>query len=88
MPKAHTRCTGTKVTLADGGEFLVVDVEIDCDICGRQRFRVAGHHLRAIRNGLIELMDLHPTLTGKDDDVQTLERLQFQGRYPGDPTQN
>ena len=82
------RCTGTKVTLTTGEEFLVVDFVIDCGICGQQHFRIAGHHLRAIRDGLIEMMDLHPTLTGKDDDVKVHERLRLQGRYPGDPSNN
>ena len=49
----------------------------------------AGYEdLRAVRDGLIEMMDLHPTLTGKDDDIKVHERLRFGGRYPGDPNLN
>lgn len=86
--KSRLRVTGTKVTLESGEEFLVTEIVIDCDVCGPQRFVLAGHHLRAIRDGLIELIDLYPTLTGKDSDHSVLNRLRVTGAYPPDPTKN
>lgn len=85
--ESHLRCTATKITLTGGQELLVVELALDCPQCGRGTIRLAGHHLRSIRDALIEMIDLHPTLTGKDSDVKTLEKLQFGGTIP-DPTIN
>jgi len=85
---SHLRCIGTRVTLPDGGEFLVVEVQIDCLTCGLQVYQFAGHHLRALRDGVIEQIDLHPDLTGKDGDVKVLERLRIRGQPPKDPNRN
>jgi len=87
-PQAFTRGVATMVELPDGERFLLVEITIDCPVCGRHTIHVAGHHLRAIRDLMIEFMDLHPDLTGKDGDIQTIERLQIQGRGPDDPTKN
>lgn len=84
----RTRCTGTKITLADGQEFLIVEIAIDCPACGQITIRLAGHHLRAIRDALIELIDLHPGVTGKDGDVHVIERIRVAGEIPDDPTRN
>jgi hypothetical protein len=86
---AHARTTGTAtmIQLATGEALLVVEIAIACDHCGTHKVRFAGHHLRAIRDLLIEFIDLHPTLTGQDSDTRTIERLQLAGRV-GDPTQN
>lgn len=86
--KSTARCTATKVTLPDGEEFLVIDLAIDCPVCGSYTIRLAGHHLRMIRDALIEMIDLHPHLTGKDDEIAVLSRLRFGGKYPGDPNNN
>lgn len=85
--ESHTKGVATKVTLPDGREFVVIEIEIDCPACGHYALQVAGHHLRAVRDIVIEMIDLHPDLTGRDDDLQVLERLRFDSR-PGDPTQN
>ena len=50
--------------------------------------RLAGHHLRALRNLLIEFIDLHPTLCGEESGIEVVNRLQFEGRGGGDPTLN
>jgi len=76
--EAHTRCSEVVVELPHGGgRALMVEIEIACTICGMQHHRFAGHHLRAIRNFLTEVIDRHPDLTLKDGDIQTLEKLQF-----------
>jgi hypothetical protein len=87
MPQARTTGTATMIQLATGEQLLVVEIAIACDHCGTHTVRFAGHHLRAIRDLLIEFIDLHPGLTGQDSDTRTIERLQLGGRV-GDPTQN
>jgi hypothetical protein len=81
-------CTGTKITLVTGEELLTVEIAIDCPYCGQYTIPIAGHHLRAIRDALIEQIDLHPTLTGKDSDVRTLEKIQYSMAGPQTLTNN
>lgn len=85
--ESRMRMTATKISLPDGQEFMVVEITIACPHCGDHTVRFAGHHLRAIRDGLIEMIDLHPGLTGRDEDVKTVERFSASG-IVGDPSQN
>ena len=87
--ESRVKGTATKITLPSGQEFLVVEVAIDCPSCGRYLLPIAGHHLRAVRDVLIEMIDLHPDpkLTGTDAGLKILERLRFEST-PGDPTTN
>jgi len=85
--ESRTKGIATKVTLPDGREFVLVEIAIDCPACGQYVMQIAGHHLRAVRDICIEMIDLHPGLTGKDDDLKVLERLRIEGRT-GDPTNN
>lgn len=86
--KSTLRCAATKIEFASGATALVVDLTIDCPACGPIAYRVPGHHLRALRNALIEVIDLHPDpeLSGSEGTV--LERTGFEGRSPEDPTEN
>ena len=77
--QARTTGTAMVVELPSGGTFLLVDIAIDCPVCGQHTVRFAGHHLRAIRNFLTSTIDEYPDLTLKDGDVHTLERLEFTG---------
>ena len=86
--ESRATCTATKITLPSGEECLFVEIAINCPACGQYAIRFAGHHLRMIRDALIQMIDLHPTLTGKDEDVKTIERLQFGQRGPGRPQDN
>lgn len=86
--QARTRGTFTVIQLTNGERLLVAEIGIDCDVCGQHTVRYAGHHLRAIRDLLIEAIDLHPELTRKDAEIQTLERLRFGGIVPPDPGRN
>lgn len=88
MSQSRTTSTVAEVTLPDGRQFLLVEITIDCPACGKYKLQIAGHHLRLVRDILIETIDLHPDLTGKDNDLQVLERLRFEGRGGGDPTTN
>ena len=76
---SRTTGTSTMVDLPSGDQFLLVDIAIDCPVCGQHTVRFAGHHLRAIRNFLTATIDEYPDLTLKDGDVHTLERLEFRG---------
>lgn len=51
------------VTPHNGPPTLIVEFDIHCPLCGEQSIQVAGHHLRMIRDVLIETIDEHPELT-------------------------
>lgn len=77
--KSRTTGSAMAVEMADGRKFLMVDVTIDCDVCGTHTVRIAGHHLRAIRQFLTETIDEFPELCLREGDVQALESLRFSG---------
>lgn len=64
------------MTLPDKREYLLVTIKIQCPICGEIEMQLPGHHIRAIRNLLVEYVDLYPQLTHKDDELQMLAGLQ------------
>lgn len=86
--KSSLLCTAIKIEPPQGDPFLVVELQIACPICGEGTIRIAGHHLRAIRDALIQMIDLHPTLTGEDADVKMIDKMQFGTRGPTDPSRN
>lgn len=90
MSSAKVVCQSTMLELppeAGGGQLLVVDITIDCPVCGTYLLQVAGHHLKAIRDFLVETIDQYPELTGKDGDYAAVEKLQIRG--PGnDPSRS
>lgn len=86
--ESRSRCTATKITFPTGEELLLVEIAIDCPGCGQYTIPIAGHHLRMVRDALVQMIDLHPTLTGTDDAVKVIERLQFAGRGPDRPQDN
>lgn len=89
MPaQSHLRCTAMTVTLPTGEALLRVIFELDCPLCGQGTIVLAGHHLRAMRDAIIQTIDLHPTLTGADDDVKTIEKIQFGIGGPSRPEDN
>lgn len=70
------------------GELLVVEVEIDCPDCGKVGYQFMGHHLKAVRNILIEYCDQYPQLTGSDAGLEVVKRLQFTGTSSPEPEKN
>jgi len=46
-----------------GGRLVVVDIAIDCPVCGQYVVHFHGHHLRTIRDFLIATIDQYPELT-------------------------
>lgn len=93
ISQSRLRGQATKIVLATPpgapeAALLLVEVAIDCPECGQHVVRFAGHHLRALRNLLVEFIDLHPDLCGDESGIEVLSRLQFEGRGGGDPTAN
>ena len=86
--QARTKGQATLIELPTGERYLVVEVTIDCPACGTQRLVVAGHHLRAIRDLMIDFIDQHPELAGPEADQRAIERTQIRGTVPPDPTRN
>ena len=94
--KFHSRLIGrsTKIELSQDAPgqppavILLLDVEIDCEQCGQHHVRFAGHHLRALRNLLVETIDRDPELCGDEAGIEVAQRLQFGGAVPKDPSAN
>ena len=96
--KFESRLLGrsTKITLppdpdhpsAPPDETLFLEYTIDCQICGTHTVLLAGHHLRALRNLLIETIDRDPGLCGEESGIEVVQRLQFGGTPPSDPNVN
>jgi len=63
-----------------GKPFLVVQLLIECDICGEHDYVIAGHHLRPIVSLLQEFIQTEPELTaeGEVEAVgMTMKRMRF-----------
>lgn len=69
-------------------KLLIVEVEIDCPSCGQHLVRFAGHHLRALRNLLVEIIDLHPELVGDEAGLDVIKRMTFKGTSTPRPEDN
>ena len=89
--KIQSTVTGRAILIQlpdDPEEMLIVEIEIECPSCGQHAIRLAGHHLRAIRNLLMEFVDLHPNLCGDEAGMKVLNRMKFAGSAPSDPNVN
>lgn len=75
---SSTKCTTVLVEFPDGTRALVVDITVECPLCGQIRLQLPGHHLRVIRNALIGAIDAYPELCGTDANVQQVDRFGFQ----------
>jgi len=75
-----------RVEPIEGDPFLVVEIDIGCPICGVVELRLAGHHLRTVRDVIIEAIDQYPELTKCES--QVVDRYAIRSRAPGDPTSN
>lgn len=90
-PLRHALTAGKAVLMempaeAGGGKLLVVEIEITCPDCGHQQHRFAGHHLKAIRDLVIEWIDQFPELCGGEH--KEISRTSYQGTPPTDPSVN
>jgi hypothetical protein len=76
-------CLSILVEPTDGAPFVFVDVTIDCPLCGTTKVQIHGHHLRQLRDFLIQTIDQYPGLTGRDGPPPEVTRLQGPGNDPG-----
>lgn len=65
---------------------LIVEITVDCPICGPGLIRIPGHHLRAVRDIAIMYCDSHPALTGGE--VKLVNQIEFGGASPKNPESN
>src|SRR5207244_320825 len=83
VAEARLVCRSVMVEPTDGGSpFVYVDLAIDCPDCGTYLVQLGGHHLRAIRDFLIQTIDDYPALTGKDAPAAETVRLRGPGNDP------
>lgn len=88
---AKVSCSTIMAELPNGEKALFLDIQIDCPVCGRIQVRLVsgnkdeeplflpGHHLRMIRNALVDAIDQYPTLTGTDAQIQQVDRFGWSG---------
>ena len=61
---------------------------VDCPDCGQHAVRYAGHHLRSIRDLLVQWIDEYPDLCGKEGGAKLAERLSLTTQGGSDPSVN
>jgi hypothetical protein len=84
---AHVLGRAILVETLDEPPVLLIVLDIDCPVCGgfqayRQKdgplqVQVAGHHLRALRDLLVDFIEEHPDLVGRDEDTRTVSRRTY-----------
>lgn len=93
MTKIQSRLTGKAILVShpahpDIAPVMLVEVDIDCPICGEQHIQIAGHHMRALRDLLVEFIDAHPNLRGEETGIEVVNRLTFEGTASPAPEDN
>lgn len=61
---AHTLVRTVIVTHGETSQ-LLVEIEVDCPVCGTWAFRVAGHHVASLAEAFQQIRQEHPELCGK-----------------------
>lgn len=67
----------------EGAPFLLAEFTIDCPFCGAQRIQIAGHHMRLIRDVLIQAIDDYPALTQVGAQIIEQYTITGPGNDPG-----
>jgi hypothetical protein len=75
-----------KIEPQHGPAYMVVEIKIDCPFCGIAVIELAGHHLKAIRDIVIEAIDLHPELTSPEP--EKIDSYELRTTRPKDPSRN
>lgn len=93
MAKFRSHLTGKAIIVShpDHPEIapvMLVEISIDCPTCGEQHLQVAGHHLRALRDLIIEFIDLHPNMVGEEAGITRVGRTTFAGTASPTPEDN
>jgi hypothetical protein len=86
MPQAKITGQIIKVDGPAGEEVVLVQMDIDCPVCGTYAIIVQGHHLGSLRDLILEAMDMYPELT-RSGPRTPREDFTFSGR-PNDPKAN
>ena len=84
-PHAHasTQCVRSiVVTPAGHPPFLIVEIEITCEVCGGFQARIAGHHLRALVEALSEVVAAQGALCGQPMPEANRETVEWQSWAP------
>ncbi len=55
--------------------FLLLELLLDCPLCGQQRIQLAGHHLKMVRDIAIKAIDAFPELTASTVRVGMTEQV-------------
>lgn len=79
MPQSHVKVYTLKATATDGREVFVTQITIDCPTCETLTYTIPGHHLRTIRDCLIDVIDQYPEEAGPEagPKLKTAERSTF-----------
>jgi hypothetical protein len=85
MTKQASLISRTILITTGEEQLLVLEIALDCPDCGQHAFRIAGHHLRTLRQLLTSVIDANPNLVGTEDHAQIVEQFSWQGS-PGDPS--
>jgi len=79
MPKPNATFNVRRIVVTDdtGLSQLLVELDIDCDVCGQTQGVIHGHHLRTLRLALDLCIAEYPALCGTTGEVK--EVLRYQG---------
>lgn len=84
----HSALIGKTILIAtEADRLLVLEIALDCPDCGQHAFRIAGHHLRTLRQLLTSVIESNPDLVGTEGQAQIVEQYEWKGS-PGDPHNN
>jgi hypothetical protein len=86
MPPAKIAARIFKIEPPRDPPYLLVEIDIDCPVCGLFTLALAGHHLRTIRDIVIEAIDLHPELASGA--AMVVDQYVVKGKAPADPSSN
>jgi len=66
MPEYHATFHVRRIIVEDpqGHETLLVELDIDCDVCGKTQGVIHGHHLATLYQELGTILAEHPALCG------------------------
>lgn len=77
--KSRTEGRSIAVDFPTGQKALFVEFAIECPVCGPHKIRIAGHHLRAMRDFLISTIDQYPERCGTEPERHELDGFSFKG---------
>lgn len=86
-PQSKVHCESIAVDFANGSTALLGRIQIACPECGTYEIVIAGHHLRAIRDFLVETIDRYPERCGTVPALVKREQISF-GGGGGNPADN